>query len=667
MTISPEFFGKYILLEKLATGGMAEVYLAKLTGAENVAKYVAIKRILPQFSQNQEFIEMFKEEAKIAVNLAHSNVVPIYEFGEQNGQFYIVMEYVEGRNLRQILNRLGKTSLRLSLDQIIYIVNEAARGLDHAHRSVDGTTGRPLNITHRDMSPQNVMISFEGEVKIVDFGIAKAESKIENTKAGTLKGKFGYMSPEQADGLEVDFRTDIFSLGIVLWELISNERLFISNNEINTLRKIRDCIVPSLRKLDPNIPVEVERIVNKALARDRNLRYQSAGDFHRDLSRFLNRQFPDFTSQDFSTFIKTIFEREREESRQKMIEYAKIQSTVNDKTQFIDVTNTITETNTTQKNVQKKPEEAQIQNLIPSDQVKSTEKIDLDVKFKRKDLLKQTLVTKSAPSSEPSVITTTGGLRGLPPLGRNTSYTATSHRETRLTGFWIAVLVIGLLGGGLYFTGFSSLTKFEFSQLSQFSEKFKNEFFAEDQPATTPEKGQTASASLDPGIPETPPAPSKYRVLITSTPSDAEISIDGVPFATPTPAQVEVPSNKPTKIILTRKGYAPYEGELIATSEGQEYRGLLTKRREAYINVSARPGSPIIYINKKPVSHTGSVKEYVITPDVEVLIQAYDKITQAQDVRRVTVKENAVVSIELFLRKPNASAQKRSTSGTSDK
>lgn len=319
-----ERFGKYILLEKLATGGMAEVFLCRKMGADGIGKFCAIKRILPQFADSPEFIDMFRDEAKIAINLNHSNIVSIHEFGVEKEQFFIVMDYVEGRNLRQILNKMKKGSSKFSIDQIVYIIKEVAAGLDHAHRCLDGSTGKPLNITHRDMSPQNVMVSFEGEIKIVDFGIAKAESQMETTRAGTLKGKFGYMSPEQAEGQPVDLRTDIFSLGIVLWELLANDRLFIANNEINTLRKIRDCQVPSLRKINPNIQAELDRITQKALARDRNLRYQTAAALHRDLSRFLNRQYPDFSPHDFSVFIKTIFADEILNTRKRVIEYAKI-------------------------------------------------------------------------------------------------------------------------------------------------------------------------------------------------------------------------------------------------------------------------------------------------------------------------------------------------------
>lgn len=324
MSQNYEYFGKYILLEKLATGGMAEVWLARAQGAGGIGKFVAIKKILPQFSDNPEFIQMFKDEAAIAMNLSHSNIVSIYEFGQEANQLFLVMDYVEGRNLRQILNKMKQTSAKFSIDQIIYMVREVAAGLDHAHRSLNSATGKPLNITHRDMSPQNVMITFEGEVKIVDFGIAKAESQMETTRTGTLKGKFGYMSPEQAEGLPTDLRTDVFSLGIVLWELLANDRLFIANNEINTLKKIRECSVPPLTKINPNIHPELERIAMKALTRDRNLRYQTGAAFHRDLSRFLNRQYPDFSPQDFAVYIKTMYTDEILELRKRLVDYSKI-------------------------------------------------------------------------------------------------------------------------------------------------------------------------------------------------------------------------------------------------------------------------------------------------------------------------------------------------------
>lgn len=320
-----ERFGNYILLEKLASGGMAEIYLSKKLAAEGVQKFVAVKRILAQHSSSEDFIRMFKDEARIAVNLSHANVVSIYDFGVENNQLYLVMDYLEGKNLRQILNRLKQMNKRFSISHIAYVTKLIAAGLDHAHRLIDATTGQPLNIIHRDMSPQNVMVSFEGEVKIIDFGIAKSTTQEESTRVGTLKGKFGYMSPEQVDGMEVDARTDIFALGIMVWEMLSEQRLFLTNNEMTTLRKIRDCKIPSLREIDPNIPVELEKIVNKGLARNKTQRYQTAAEMQKDLQSFLNRYNPDFSSQDFSEFIKEMYSEEIVEARKRQVAYSKVE------------------------------------------------------------------------------------------------------------------------------------------------------------------------------------------------------------------------------------------------------------------------------------------------------------------------------------------------------
>jgi eukaryotic-like serine/threonine-protein kinase len=319
-----ERFGNYILLERLASGGMAEIYLSKKLAAEGVQKFVAVKRILSQHNASEDFIRMFKDEAKIAVNLSHANVVSIYDFGVENQQLYLVMEYVEGKNLRQVLNKLKQTNKRFSISHVAYTARQIAAGLDHAHRLIDATTGQPLNIIHRDMSPQNVMVSYEGEVKIIDFGIAKSTTQEESTRVGTLKGKFGYMSPEQVDGNEVDARTDIFALGIMIWEMLSEQRLFLTNNEMTTLRKIRDCKVPSLREIDPNIPLELEKIINKCLARNKAQRFQSASELQRDLQSFLNRYNPDFSSHDFSEFIKENYSEEILDARKRQVAYSKI-------------------------------------------------------------------------------------------------------------------------------------------------------------------------------------------------------------------------------------------------------------------------------------------------------------------------------------------------------
>jgi serine/threonine-protein kinase len=640
-TFQPEPFGKYILLEKLATGGMAEVYLAKMPGAENVSKYFAIKRILPQFSGNLEFIEMFKEEAKIAVNLSHSNVVSIYEFGELNGQFYIVMEFVGGRNLRQILNKLGKVGKRFSIDQILFVIGEVAKGLDHAHRSIDGTTGRRLNITHRDMSPQNVMVSFDGEIKIVDFGIAKAESKIENTRAGTLKGKFGYMSPEQADGQEVDFRTDIFSVGIVFWELIAGERLFVANNEINTLRKIRDCVVPSLNKIDPSIPAELERIVNKALARDRNLRYQSCSELQKDISKFMNRQYPDFSPQDFSHFMRSVFTDELKELREKLIQFAKVSgSSMNEKTEVMrDHTQTVTETANPPSNFNRASFEDKLK------------EINFEVSFK-KDGTKPKLISDGSTGLMKNATSI-----GLPPTGTSTNYTNTMHKRPSNFGrnMIVAILVIG--------GGFFGLSEYNPKLLSSLlSSSNEDNSHQKQTPANLPVETKQL-ASKDPSIPDKPPAPTTFKVLVRSNPMGAEILLDGTKTGQRTPAEIEVPANRPVKITLWREGYAKVEKETVTTRSGEVIDVTLERTDIAYISVTVRPAQAFIYIDRKPIGRS-PIEKHPIPANKQIEILAYDDVSGLQDSEKVLVKPDTTRPVELFLRSRSGS---RGTSSKSSR
>ena len=397
-----ETFGDYILLEKLASGGMAEVYLAKKIASEGVQKFVAVKRILQQFSDSKDFIAMFKDEAKIAINLSHSNVVSIYDFGTQSSQFYIVMEFVEGRNLRQILNRIQKLKKQFTIAQVAHIIKQVTEGLDYAHNCIDPTTGQSLNIIHRDISPQNIMLSFEGHAKIVDFGIAKAAHQIESTQAGTLKGKFGYMSPEQVEGQTVDRRTDVFALGIMIWEMLANQRLFLANNEINTLRKIRECDVPRLRDINPNIPLDLDKIVQKALKKNKAERYKAAIDMHRDLQSFLSRFEPDFSTKELSKFVRELFSEEIISIRKKQMAYAqvKVDKGFNEKIEKTQKTAAIADLTTEKTNVSAIQRQLQLDDISLSSalQTKSganTRVSDIQIKKTKKSSKRDMVIARS--------------------------------------------------------------------------------------------------------------------------------------------------------------------------------------------------------------------------------------------------------------------------------
>lgn len=322
-TRTPSFriqsFGPYILLDRIAVGGMAEIFKAKQSGARGFEKIVVIKKILQNLNEDQEFVEMFEDEAKIAAQLNHANIVQIYELGEIDGTLYIAMELVEGKNLRDITRAVSNKNLHLSLAQSIYVISEVLKGVDFAHRKTDNR-GKPLEIIHRDMSPQNIVVSYEGEVKILDFGIAKAASKISKTEAGVLKGKFSYMSPEQASGRPIDQTTDIYACGVILHELLTGQRLYRAETDMETLERVRTAVAPEPSSKNPEVPQELDKIVLKALARDSEKRFQTAGEFLSELSQFAQTSGLTLSSQQLSAFMNTLFEASRDEERKRLLE-----------------------------------------------------------------------------------------------------------------------------------------------------------------------------------------------------------------------------------------------------------------------------------------------------------------------------------------------------------
>jgi serine/threonine protein kinase len=301
-------YGPYRLVKKIAVGGMAEVFKAKRTGVEGFEKVVAVKRILPHLSDNKEFVDMFIDEAKMVAGLTHPNIVQISDLGKIEKSYYIAMEYVHGRDLRSILRRAKDRGLRLPLDLTVLIVSKVCSALEFAHRKKD-ERGRPMLIVHRDISPQNILISFEGEVKLTDFGIAKAATKARITDAGALRGKLLYMSPEQAWGKPMDRRSDVFSLGIVFYEMVTDQKPFLGSSEMSILEMVRECRVAPPSDVNPRIPEKLEKVVMTALERDPDHRYQDAAEMYRDLDRVLHERQPP-TANELTRFMELLFDEE---------------------------------------------------------------------------------------------------------------------------------------------------------------------------------------------------------------------------------------------------------------------------------------------------------------------------------------------------------------------
>ncbi len=301
----PQKFGKYILTRKLAMGGMAEIFRAKTVGAEGFEKEIVIKRILPHYTEDDDFVKMFIDEANVASKLQHANIVQIFDFNVQDGSYYIAMEYVEGKDLKKVVETGIKRGKPLTPAQCVWIIMEVAKGLHYAH--VKTHKGKPLNIVHRDISPQNAMISFSGEVKLMDFGIAKAASRSTKTVAGTVKGKCAYMSPEQARGKPLDGRSDLFALAVVLWEMLTHKRLFLGDSDFVTLSNVLKQEAPPPSSINPDVPPELDAIVLKALAKDRDQRHKDVEAFHRELTRWFYSSVTDLDAVALGPWMKSMF------------------------------------------------------------------------------------------------------------------------------------------------------------------------------------------------------------------------------------------------------------------------------------------------------------------------------------------------------------------------
>ena len=313
----PIRFGKYTLIDRIAVGGMAEIFLARQAGLEGFEKTIVIKRIRPHLSKQSNFVKMFLNEAKLAAQLNHPNIVQIYDLGKIGESYFIAMEYIFGRDMRRIIPKADALGIPFPMVYALKIASSVCEGLYYAHARTD-LYGNALNIVHRDVTPENIFVSFDGTVKVLDFGIAKAANQIEQTRAGEIKGKLSYMSPEQCMGKPLDNRSDIFSMGVVLYEWLTGFKLFTGDSEVAILKSITEgkIYAPSYFKAD--IPEGVEAILMKALEKDRERRYQTAWEMQYDLDQFLSQY--EFTPSNIhlSNFLKQLFNDELEEEKDRL-------------------------------------------------------------------------------------------------------------------------------------------------------------------------------------------------------------------------------------------------------------------------------------------------------------------------------------------------------------
>ncbi len=327
---------RYTVLERLGGGGQAEVFRGVSESMQGFKKTVAIKRVLPHLTTNPQFVAMFLDEARLSLFLQHANCVQVFDIGKaEDDTYFLVMEFVNGCDLKALIAH-QTTTRTLDIGLAIHIIAECCKGLHYAHSLEHPETGKPLGIVHRDVSPPNVMLSKNGEVKVVDFGLAKADSQVEITDEGVVKGKFSYLSPEATNGLEVDARADVFALGIITWEMLTGIRLFSAETPHQTVAAVREARIPSITALNPNVDPELDAIVRKALARDREQRFQNAADFGDELAHYLFSHELKTTSRDVALAVRdTRIARERAASPKQSLIAALVMDEVNRLTSIV--------------------------------------------------------------------------------------------------------------------------------------------------------------------------------------------------------------------------------------------------------------------------------------------------------------------------------------------
>ena len=578
--------GEYVILEKLSSGGMAEIYLARHATNE-ISKFVVVKSILPQYAHNKEFVSMFLAEAKLLMNLSHSNIVPTLQFHDDEHTF-LVMEFVGGQNLRQILKLLKQNEKSFEIPHAVYIAKEIASGLHAAHCCMDNRTGRPLKIIHRDVSPQNIMVGYnEGEVRLIDFGIAKAGLDLDQgTKAGTIKGKFSYMSPEQASGAaDLDSRTDVFSLGIILWELLSGKRLFLSKNEIATLEKVKACQIPSLLRECPGIPEDLNLVVEKALAKNLDDRYQTADEFQRALSKSLVRNYPDFLPQNFANFIKEIYADKIIALRKKKVFYT---DCLNEKNYEI-IDEATSENKPTQSQPQKTPpEKPTAHKKEPKPSPEASQQVALGKDFTTK---LENSTSKKAPRGHFNPQYTSASASAQSSVAHTTTQASkeTSHsyhsqsivyrppKKSKAPLFMTLLLAGVLCVGGLWVVKTGNLQRLEDSTLV-----FLNKLRIQKKPI---EKKVTV--------------PKKSKIYISSTPSGASIYVNGKPTEQTTPGFIWLDKGNEDTISLKKSNY--HDLKFAHTVESQNsYELTMNKMIYGFLDLDVTPAFHVkVYIGDK--------------------------------------------------------------------
>lgn len=638
-------FGRYFLLDQMAQGGMAEIYRARLASADGAGRLLVIKRVQAGYGDNREFLQMFKSEIKVTMGLTHPNIVQLFDFGEETGQPFIAMEFVDGKNLRQFQSRISELKQSTPIALVVHAIEQAATGLHYAHHFKDKLTGQPLRIVHRDISPQNIIISYEGTVKIIDFGIAKATTNVEATRVNVIKGKPSYLSPEQVSGEELDGRSDVFCLGIVLWELLAGKKLFAGDNDRAILMLIESSqshIKPP-STVNPAVPKELDEIVLKSLAKDREKRFQSAEEFQRALHKFIYSYMPDFNPSDLGYYIKDLFKNDIVEDRKQIKRLnSEAERLLNSKGVELVSSQQGREINL----------DPSLRELREDPTIRQSKSVDLELSnsdkqaIRKSDEFKMSRALNAKGGTEP----TDSGLtkeKGLFELERQQS----RGSKKRFSGggwafLWASVLLVIAVFYAPQFgidlpTAQKSVQKFMAAGLTRFK-GIQGEL---DRKPGNVNPGETEK-TVENQIKDFP-----VRLNIIPPGSKMTIALNGQPLNVDDPV-LTVPLNTPLELIIKRDGYRDLNREFFV--EAGQIKGMteyvmevqLDPLQSGYLSIHTTPSADAIILvdGKKWVKRTPFEREKV--PVGTYTIRLVNELLGMEKSSTATIGEGKVVSID---------------------
>ncbi|MEW5853698.1 MAG: serine/threonine-protein kinase [Myxococcota bacterium] len=511
-----EQFGRYVLVERIAAGGMAEIWRGASVGVEGFSRPLAIKRILPEWVSDPEFVAMLVDEARIASSLHHPNVIQVTDLGTITGQYFIAMEYVAGKHLGHVIGTAIKSGGTLPLPFVLLTVRDALLGLGHAHGKTNAA-GNPLGIVHRDISPQNLLVGYDGSVRVADFGIAKAMGRLTHTDAGRRKGKYAYMSPEQARADELDGRSDLYAMGVVLWESLAGRRLYPPQlDHLEVIAQVSKGVRRALQDVAPQVPADVVAVVERALAADKAQRFPTAEEFATALSRLLGVHAPGYALPDAAKLMKELFGAEAEEERRKL---AELESLARRMTGQMPALPSVTPP--------------------PTGRTPSMAMPAVDAPTVRMGPPVDNVPTAAAPTAPRAPSSPSLPAAPRPVTG--------SHARPRKSN------TLGMVAGGLLLVaGVAAVAAV----------------------MVLPVRPSTTSVPTPPPPAATPTptssgaAMSTTQVTFESNPPGAVVAVDGVQKGV-TPLTVALPSNRPTRVVLERHAYEPSVLEFTPTGESR--------------------------------------------------------------------------------------------------